>query len=84
MKSPQSCLVDPHSNLFVCVQAIMIMYFMNTNSLLLANAYFPSLRAILKDTWAGRFVFLGIYNDISPNWYIDVGRPVAFSQVRRN
>ncbi|KAG1659884.1 hypothetical protein FOA52_002129 [Chlamydomonas sp. UWO 241] len=61
-------------------RAIMTMYFLNTNSLLIANAYFPNLRAVLKDTWAGPFIFLGIYNDLTPNWYIDVGRPVAFSQ----
>mmetsp|Transcript_4883 Transcript_4883/g.14853 ORF Transcript_4883/g.14853 Transcript_4883/m.14853 type:complete len:772 (+) Transcript_4883:494-2809(+) len=61
-------------------RAILIMYVLNTSSIVIANAYFPNLRRLLEDNVAGRFLFLGIYSDLSPNWYTDVARPIAFSQ----
>ena len=55
-------------------QALLIMYFLNTAvSIMLANAYFPQIRASLDEAGSvSTWLLLGIYSDLTPHWYTDV------------
>lgn len=50
------------------------MYFLNTAvSIMLANAYFPKIRASLDEAGSvSTWLLLGIYSDLTPHWYTDV------------
>jgi hypothetical protein len=46
------------------------MYFLNTAiSIIIANAYLPSLKSALGGSWARKLLFGGHFPDLTPKWY---------------
>ncbi|KAG1659264.1 hypothetical protein FOA52_008193 [Chlamydomonas sp. UWO 241] len=63
-------------------RALLFMYFLNSaGGVVLAHAYLPAARARLGGTWLHSFALLGIFSDVTPSWYRDVGRTVMLSQL---
>jgi hypothetical protein len=67
-----------------CVEAwaLFVAGFLNSAiSVLVANTFVLGLRSLLDKTWIGSWIMLGIYSDLSPGWYTDVGRTLMLSQL---
>lgn len=62
-------------------QALIFMFFLNTAvSIMVANAYLPNIRRVLKGTPAGDYLLLGVYPDLTPGWFRTVGNSLLIAQ----
>lgn len=62
-------------------RALVFMFFLNTAvSIMVANAYLPNVRRALDGTAAGDYLLLGIYPDLTPNWFKTVGEALLLAQ----
>lgn len=66
----------------VAAWALLVAGFLNSAiALLVANTFVLGLRSLLEKTWIGPWVMLGIYSDLTPGWYGDVGRILMLAQL---
>mmetsp|Transcript_23311 Transcript_23311/g.64404 ORF Transcript_23311/g.64404 Transcript_23311/m.64404 type:complete len:924 (+) Transcript_23311:130-2901(+) len=50
-------------------------------SIVVANAYLPRAQEAMEGSRARLIFFGGIYSDLTPNWYRDVGKPIMVSHL---